>query len=257
MMGPQERDLISLQGRVALVSGGSRGIGAACCRLLARAGCAVAINYRRRADSAQKVLDEVTALAREGLMVGADVANPHLVGAMVDQVVSSLGGLDILVCNAGIWVGGAVESITDADWARMIGVNLTGTFHLIRVAVPHLRARAGSSIVIVTSTAGQRGEAGHSHYAASKGGLIALTRSLAVELAPIRVNAVAPGWIRTDVTIEALSPENIQASLKEPIPLGGPGMPEDVAGPVVFLASDLARHITGAVLNVNGGAVLA
>jgi 3-oxoacyl-[acyl-carrier protein] reductase len=139
----------------------------------------------------------------------------------------------------------------------MLAVNLSGPFHLCREAVPHLRRRAGSSIVMIASTAGQRGEAFHSHYAATKGGMLALVRSLAVELAPIRVNAVAPGWIRTDMTEPLLRPETIGESLKEPIPLGQPGDPEDVAGPVVFLASSLARHMTGAVLNVNGGAVLA
>jgi 3-oxoacyl-[acyl-carrier protein] reductase len=148
--------------------------------------------------------------------------------------------------------------MTDADWARMIGVNLTGTFHLCRAGVPALKARGGGSIVNITSTSGQRGEAFHAHYSASKGGIIALTKSLAVELAPhaIRVNAVAPGWIRTDMTAPFLTPERISESLKEPIPRGRPGDPEDVAGPVVFLCSSLAAHVTGATINVNGGAVL-
>ena len=134
------------------------------------------------------------------LPLGADIADPHQVDAMVGRAVEEFGGLDFLVANAGIWTGGAVEALTDADWARMIGVNLTGTFHLVRAAVPHLRAREGAGMVFIASTAGQRGEAFHSHYAASKGGLIAFTRSLAVELAPIRVNVVAPGWIRTDMS---------------------------------------------------------
>ncbi len=247
---------IDLSGRTALVSGGSRGIGAACCRILARAGCSVVINYRRRADAANQVAEEIRARGGRALPVGADVANPHQVGAMVEQAVQEFGGLDFLVANAGIWTGGPVESLTDADWARMIGVNLTGTFHLVRAVVPHLRARAGAGMVFIGSTAGQRGEASHSHYAASKGALIAFTRSLAVELAPIRVNLVSPGWIRTDMSAESLRPENIASSLKEPIPLGGPGDPEDVAAPVAFLLSSWARHITGAVVNVNGGSVL-
>ncbi len=248
---------LDLTGKAALVSGGSRGIGAACCRLLARAGCDVAVNYRRRADAAQAVVAGIERLGRRAVAVPGDVANPQLVGAMVAQAVSAFGRLDVLVANAGIWTDGAIDRMTDADWARMIGVNLTGTFHLIREAVPHLRAQEGASIVVIASTAGQRGEAFHSHYAASKGGLLALVRSLAVELAPIRVNAVSPGWIRTDMTEPFLRPDTIGDSLKEPIPRGQPGDPEDVAGPVVFLASPLARHMTGAILNVNGGAVLA
>ncbi|MBD3335320.1 MAG: glucose 1-dehydrogenase [Candidatus Eisenbacteria bacterium] len=251
--------MISLKGKMALVTGGSRGIGAACCRLLAEAGCDVAINYRKRATAARETAAAVERLGRRGHPVQADVADPRLVGLMVDQAADELGGLDILVANAGIWTAGPLETMTDADWARMLGVNLTGCFHLARAVVPHLRRRGGGAIVFIASTAGQRGEAEHSHYAASKGGLIAFSKSLAVELAPlgIRVNVVAPGWIRTDMTRPYLTPEKIDASLKEPIPLGKPGEPEDVAGPVVFLASDLARHITGAVLNVNGGAVLA
>lgn len=250
--------LIDLEGKVALVTGGSRGIGAACCRLLARAGCDVAVNYRKRGDAATAVVRDVKGEGRRGIAVPADVMNPMQVEAMVSAVVADLGGLDILVNNAGIWVEGSIDAMTDADWARMIGVNLSGAFHLCRAAVPAMRARGGGSIVNVASTAGQRGEARHSHYAASKGGLIAMTKSLAVELAPdgIRVNAVSPGWIRTDMTEEYLTPERIDESLKEPIPLGRPGEPEDVAGPVVFLVSHLARHVTGVTLNVNGGSVL-
>jgi 3-oxoacyl-[acyl-carrier protein] reductase len=250
--------LIDLSGKVALVTGGSRGIGAACCRLLARAGCDVAINYRKRADRALAVASEVEAMGRRALQVPADVMNPHQVSVIVERVVADLGGLDILVNNAGIWTEGAIETMTDADWARMIGVNLSGTFHMCRAAAPAMIRRGGGAIVNVTSSAGQRGEAFHAHYAASKGGVIALTKSLAVELAPhgIRVNAVSPGWIRTDMTEPFLTPERIGESLKEPIPRGRPGDPEDVAGPVVFLCSDLARHVTGATLSVNGGAVL-
>jgi 3-oxoacyl-[acyl-carrier protein] reductase len=184
--------------------------------------------------------------------------NPATVEVMVRRVVEELGGLDILVNNAGIWTAGPIETMTDADWARMIGVNLTGLFHTCRVAVPFMKARGGGSIVNIASTSGQRGEAGYSHYSASKGGMIAMSKSLALELAPfgIRVNVVSPGWIRTDMTAEDLAPDRIEESLKEPIPLGHPGEPEDVAGPVAFLCSSLARHITGATLNVNGGAVL-
>lgn len=249
--------MIDLTDKVALVTGGSRGIGAACCRMLARAGCHVVINFRVDGEAARDVARDVERTGRRALPVAADVANPHRVGLMVERAVQEMGGLDIVVGNAGIWTDGPIDTMTDADWARMISVNLSGAFHLARASVPHLRAREGASMVFVASTAGQRGEAHHSHYASSKGGLLALVRSLAVELAPgIRVNAVAPGWIRTDMTEPHLRPDRIDESLKEPIPLGRPGEPEDVAGAVVFLASRLARHVTGAVLNVNGGAVL-
>jgi 3-oxoacyl-[acyl-carrier protein] reductase len=250
--------VISLAGRAALITGGSRGIGAACCRLLARAGCDIGINYRHRRDRAAALGAEIEKLGRRVALLEADVIDPMQVDAMVQQAAGELGGIDILVNNAGIWTDAAIETMTDADWARMLGVNLTGAFHLCRSVIPSMRARGGGSIVNIASTAGQRGEARHAHYAASKGGLIALTKSLAVELAEhsIRVNAVAPGWIRTDMTEAFLEPDRIDESLKEPIPLGRPGEPEDVAGPVVFLCSDLARHITGATLNVNGGAVL-
>jgi 3-oxoacyl-[acyl-carrier protein] reductase len=250
--------LISLAGRIALVTGGSRGIGAACCQLLAQAGCDIGLNYRLRMDRAAELAAEIEGLGRRAVLLQADVIDPMQVDAIVKQLTEELGGIDILVNNAGIWVRGSIEAMTDADWARTVGINLTGAFHLCRSVVPAMKARGGGSIVNVASTAGQRGEAHHGHYAASKGGLIALTKSLAVELAEhqIRVNAVSPGWIRTDMTEESLEPDRIDQSLKEPIPLGRPGEPEDVAGPIVFLCSDLARHITGATLNVNGGAVL-
>jgi 3-oxoacyl-[acyl-carrier protein] reductase len=250
--------MIRLDGKIALVTGGSRGIGAACCRLLARAGCDVAINYRKRADAAATVARAIEAEGRRSMTFQADIMNPQQVDAMVATVASEMGGLDILVNNAGIWTAGSIDSMTDADWARMIGVNLSGVFHACRAAVPAMRARGGGNIVNVASTAGQRGEAHHSHYAATKGGMIAMTKSLAVELAPlgIRVNTVSPGWIRTDMSEESLRPERIADSIKEPIPLGRPGEPEDIAGPVVFLCSNLARHITGATINVNGGAVM-
>jgi 3-oxoacyl-[acyl-carrier protein] reductase len=250
--------VIDLQGKVALVTGGSRGIGAACCRMLARAGCDVGIGYRTRADAAARVVRDVEAEGRRAVAIPGDLAHSMAATAAVEQTVAELGRLDILVANAGIWTGVPVETMTDADLARMLAVNLSSAFYLARAAGPRMRESGGGSIVFVASTAGQRGEAGHSHYAASKGGVLALVKSLAVELGPegIRVNAVAPGWIRTDMTEESLRPENIGEALKEPIPLGAPGEPEDVAGAVVFLASSLARHITGATINVNGGAVL-
>ncbi|MBK8232254.1 MAG: SDR family oxidoreductase [Candidatus Eisenbacteria bacterium] len=249
--------MIDLSGQIALVTGGSRGIGGACSRLLARAGADVVVHFRKQAQPALETVAAIEAMGRRSFPIATDVMNPIYVNAMVDQIGERMGGLDLVVLNAGIWTNGAIDTMTDADWARMIGVNLTGCFHVARATVPLLKARGGGSLIFITSTAGQRGEAFHSHYAATKGALIAMVRSLAVELAPnIRVNAVSPGWIRTSMTEHLLTPQAIGTSLKEPIPLGRPGEPEDVAGPVVFLASSLARHITGAILNVNGGSVL-
>lgn len=249
--------MIDLTGQIALVTGGSRGIGGACSRLLAQAGADVVVHFRKQAQPALETVATIEAMGRRSFSIATDVMNPIYVNAMVDQIRERMGGLDLVVLNAGIWTDGAIDTMTDADWARMIGVNLTGCFHVARATVPLLKARGGGSLIFITSTAGQRGEAFHSHYAATKGALIAMVRSLAVELAPtIRVNAVSPGWIRTGMTEHLLTPETIGTSLKEPIPLGRPGEPEDVAGPVVFLASSLARHITGAILNVNGGSVL-
>lgn len=248
--------MIDLRGQVALVTGGSRGIGGACSRLLAQAGADVVVHYRKQAKPAIDTVAAIESLGSRAISIAADAMNPISVRAMVAQIEERMGRLDIVVVNHGIWTEGTIEGMTDADWARMIGVNLSGAFHLARETAPLLK-RQGGSLSFIVSTAGQRGEAFHSHYAASKGGVIALMRSLAVELAPdVRVNAVSPGWIRTDMTAHLLTPETIGDSLKEPIPLGRPGEPQDVAGPVVFLASSLARHITGAVINVNGGAVL-
>jgi 3-oxoacyl-[acyl-carrier protein] reductase len=161
------------------------------------------------------------------------------------------------VNNAGIWKGAAIDEMSDGDWSEMLDVNLTGTFHCIRAAVPAMKSAGAGRIVNVSSTAGQRGEAFHAHYAATKGAVISLTKSLATELAPhgITVNCVAPGWVETDMTAESLSGPEREAILSS-IPLRRVARPEEIAGAVVFLASDLASFVTGEILNVNGGAVL-
>jgi 3-oxoacyl-[acyl-carrier protein] reductase len=176
---------------------------------------------------------------------------------LVDGAVDRFGRLDIVVNNAGIWAGSPIEEVSDGEWNEMLGVNLSGTFHVIRAAVPHMKAAGGGRIINLSSTAGQRGEALHAPYAATKGAVIALTKSLAAELAPfgILTNAVAPGWVETDMTSEALDGDagrRIRAS----IPLDRAGRPEEIAGAVLFLASDLASYVNGEILNVNGGSVL-
>ncbi|MGH9944244.1 MAG: SDR family NAD(P)-dependent oxidoreductase, partial [Pyrinomonadaceae bacterium] len=165
--------------------------------------------------------------------------------------------LDLLVANAGIWEGAPVEEMSEELWDRVIDANLKGTWTVCRAAVPLMKKGAGGSIVIVSSTAGQRGEAGYANYAASKGGQISLTKSLAVELAPnIRVNAVAPGWIETEMNTGVFGDEEYKRKVTEAIPLRRIASADDVALSVLFLASDWARHITGEILNVNGGSVL-
>jgi 3-oxoacyl-[acyl-carrier protein] reductase len=249
--------MIELRGRSALVTGGSRGIGRACCLALARAGARVAVNYRVETPSANLLVEEIEAAGGEAFALSADVAQRADAEMLVDETVARFGGIDILVNNAGIWKGSPVEEISDGEWQEMLGINLTGPFHCVRAAVPAMKEARSGRIVNIASTAGQRGEALHVHYAATKGAVIAMTKSLAVELAPfgILVNAVAPGWTVTDMTREDLLGPRRDAILKT-IPLGRAGTAEDVAGAVLFLCSDLATFVTGEVLNVNGGSVL-
>ena len=249
--------MIDLQGKSALVTGGSRGIGRACCEMLARAGARVAVNYRVERPRGELVVQRIAEAGGEAFAVEADVAIRAEAEMLVDEVVYRYGGLDILVNNAGIWKGAPIEEISDGEWNEMLGVNLSGTFHVIRQAVPHMKTAGGGRIVNISSTAGQRGEAGHAHYAATKGAIIALTKSLAAELAAdgILTNCVAPGWVETDMSAQALGGPEGEA-IRRGIPLGRPGRPEEIAGAVVYLASDLADFVNGEILNVNGGAVL-
>lgn len=245
---------IDLGGKVALVTGGSRGIGAACCRVLAEAGAGVVVGYRREKATAEALCRELSGAGARAVAAAAELESPKGARSLVSACEEAFGRLDALVNNAGIWKEASLESMTDSEWRETLGINLDGVFRLTREALPLLR-RSGGSIVNVSSTAGQRGEAHHSHYAASKGALIAWTKSLAVELAPsIRVNSVAPGWVVTDMTREAL--QEVGEELAGAIPLGRPATPEEIAGPVLFLVSELAAHVTGEILNVNGGSVL-
>ena len=176
---------------------------------------------------------------------------------LIDETIAKLGGIDILVNNAGIWGKSPVDEMSDAEWADMLAINLTGTFHCIRAAVPPMKEARSGRIINIASTAGQRGESFSSHYAATKGGVISLTKSLAVELAGdgILVNCVAPGWTVTDMTRDDLLGAR-RESILQTIPLGRAGTADEIAGAVVFLASELATFVTGEILNVNGGAVL-
>ena len=248
--------MISLAGRVALVTGGSRGIGRATALLLARAGADVAITYHTRTSDADATVREIRALGRHGAAFGGDQADPAVVTAMAEGVRREFGRLDCFVANAGIWPPEEVPlgRLPAGRWRHTMAANLDALFLTTQAAITLMGA--GGRIVLVSSTAGQRGEAFHSDYAASKGAVIALTKSLAIEYAPdILVNCVAPGWVDTEMCIPAFEGDG-RARVEATIPLRRIPPPEDIAGPILFLCSDLARHMTGEVVNVNGGSVL-
>jgi len=248
--------MIELTGRVALVTGGSRGIGAATCKMLARAGADVAVHCATSRRAADDVAGEIAALGRRALVLTADLRDAQQADALVRGVDDAWGQLDILVHNAGVWTHGPLEQLTPEIWDETMSLNLNAVYRITRAALTMMQRSEHAAIVNVASTAAQRGEAEHAHYAASKAALLGWTKSLAVELGPrIRVNAVAPGWVQTGMVTEALrDPTREQAVLRE-IPRGKIGAPADVAGAILFLVSDLAAHVTGEVLNVNGGSV--
>jgi len=248
---------IDLSPRVALVTGASRGIGRATAELLARAGARVAVNYRTDDTGAEQFVRETRAAGGEALALSGDVSHPDEARQIVRDVVSAWGRLDVLVNNAGIWEENAAGSADLDVWDRTFAVNARGAFVVTDAAIPYIE-KEGGSIVFVSSTAGQRGESRHSAYAASKGALISYTKSLAAELGPrgLRVNCVAPGWIETTMTAPVLADAASRQEIERTIPVGRVGRPEDVAGAILFLVSDLARHVQGEILNVNGGSVL-
>ncbi|HEU4506982.1 MAG TPA: 3-oxoacyl-ACP reductase family protein [Pyrinomonadaceae bacterium] len=249
---------LGLAERVALVTGGSRGIGRAVVELLASFGAHVVVNYVSDEDAALETCRIARTHGVKALAVQADVSRVEEAERLLQQTVEHLGRVDFLICNAGIWKGAAVESIPEELWDKTLDINLKGTWSVCRAAVPLMKQQRFGRIVIVSSTAGQRGEANYSNYAASKGAQISFTKSLATELGAsgINVNCVAPGWVQTDMTAEALSdPQEIEW-IKKNVPLGRVATPEDIAGPIVFLCTEWAAHMTGAVLSVNGGSVL-
>jgi len=248
--------MIALDGRTALVTGGSRGIGRAVAVMLAKAGADVAIGYRSRAAEAEAVAREVKAHGRRAVAIGGDLADPTAADRMAAEVERAFGRLDIFVANAGVWPPDDVPlgRLPPERWRATMAANLDAVFHSTRAALGLMGS--GGRVVLVSSTAGQRGEAGHADYAATKGALIALTKSLAVEYAPgILVNCVAPGWVDTDMAAPAFG-DGEKERIAGTIPLRRIPSAEEIAGPIVFLCSDLASHVTGEVLNVNGGSVL-
>jgi 3-oxoacyl-[acyl-carrier protein] reductase len=248
-----------LRDRIAVVTGGSRGIGRATAQRLAEAGAHVVVNYICQTQEAEEAVNGARALGVQALAVQGDISQTHEAAAVVDKALSYFGKLDLVVANAGIWEGAPVDEMSDDVWDKVINHTLRGTWTICRAAVPALRRQGSGAIVIVSSTAGQRGEAGYSNYAASKGGQISFAKSLAIELAPnIRVNCVAPGWVDTELNDPVFGPgtNGYKHEVEQAIPLQRIATADDVANAIVFLGSDWARHITGEVLNVNGGSVL-
>jgi 3-oxoacyl-[acyl-carrier protein] reductase len=251
--------MIDLAGKRAFVTGGGRGIGRATTVLLARAGAAVAVGYRSRKVDADETVRSVGRSGGRAIGVQADLGDPAAARRAVGEVLSALGGLDLLIVNHGVWAPDDVPlaQMSDAQWESTRRANLDGAVYVCRAAIPHITG--GGTIVLVASTAGQRGEALHADYAATKGAVIALTKSLAVELAPsVTVNCVAPGWVDTEMAAQpyARNGGKGKREIEAGIPLRRVASAEDIAGPIVFLCSPLARHITGEILNVNGGSVL-
>jgi 3-oxoacyl-[acyl-carrier protein] reductase len=247
--------MIDLGGRHICVVGGSRGIGAAAATLLARAGADVSLTFRSRADAAAQVVAAIEAAGRRGLALPGDAAEEGVLDRAVDAAVARLGPLAGMVISAGIFEGARIESMTAAFWDRTMAVNLRASFLAVKAAARHMRAHGGGgSIVLYTSTAGQRGSEEYSAYAASKAGQIMFMRGMARELGPdrIRVNCIAPAWTLTDMSapsLDVLGHDEVARGFA----LGRIGTPADVAGPTVFLMSDLAAFITGSTITVDGG----
>ena len=252
--------LIDLIGKTALVTGGSRGIGAATAVLLAKAGADVVITYRTRKDDAERVGGAVEQTGRRRVIVQADLSRREECEKVVRETMEAFGKLDLFIANAGVWPPDDVplSQMTDRQWSTTVATNLDAVFYGTRAALRSMRR--GGRVVIVSSTAGQRGEAFHADYAATKGAVIAFVKSVAVEVAKenITVNAVAPGWVDTEMSKKPYQRDGGKGKgeIERAIPLGRVASADDVAGPIVFLCSDLARHITGEILNVNGGSVL-
>jgi 3-oxoacyl-[acyl-carrier protein] reductase len=248
----------ALDGCVALVTGGSRGIGRSICEALGARGAKVAINYTSREDAAQETADRVRQAGGEPVLAGFDVGDGEAATEAVKKLGKDHGGLHILVNNAGIAKNGLMLRFRDEDWVKTLQVNLFGAFYCTRAAAQHLlRARDRGRVINITSVVGEQGNAGQAAYSASKGGVIGLTKSLAREFASrgVCVNAVSPGFIETDMTADHL-PEAQRAKVLESIPLGRTGEATEVADAVAFLAGPEARYITGQVLRVNGGMLM-
>ena len=253
---------LSLEGKVALITGGSRGIGAATVRMFVEAGARVMFNYEKARAAAEKLVHECG--GKNCAAVACNLEGTRSAQELIAAAIKKFGQLDILVANHGIWPAedAAIDKMSDEHWRRTLSINLDSVFALVKHSVIEMKKRASAKspahIVLISSTSGQRGEAFHSDYSASKGALISFTKSLASELARehIYVNCVAPGWVDTDMSRPSLDDPAIAKEVLRPIPMGRVGTPAEIAGPILFLCTPHAGFITGEIFNVNGGAVL-
>jgi acetoacetyl-CoA reductase len=241
-----------LDGKIAIVTGASRGIGRAIAIALAREGAAVVVNYRSSEDEARAVIEELEALGGKSLLVQGDVSNAQQNRNMITRVLDTWGRIDILVNNAGITRDKTLRKMTDEDWLEVINTNLNSVYYGVMAVMPTMMQQKYGRIINISSFVGQAGNFGQANYAASKGAIIAFTKTAAMELAKynVTVNALAPGFTLTDMLAKV--PENIQAQIKARIPMARFGLPEEIAKAVLFLAAD-ADYVTGQQINVNGG----
>lgn len=257
---PEKGLILSLEDRVAVVTGGSRGIGAAIVRLFIQAGAKVVFNYQRAATEAERLVAELGG-PQHCVAVKADLNSSEAARTLIDSTVQRFGRLDIVVGNHGVWPShdAPIDQMTDQQWRSTLAINLDSLFGLVKYGVAQMKQqRSGGHVVLISSTAGQRGEAFHCDYAASKGAIISMVKGLSTELAAhkIYVNCVAPGWVETEMAAPALHDPEISKRVFATIPLGRVGKPEEIAASVLFLCTPHASFITGEILNVNGGAVL-
>jgi 3-oxoacyl-[acyl-carrier protein] reductase len=250
--------MLGFRGKTILVTGASKGIGAACARLFGELGAGVCVHFHRDERGAGEVVDAIRSRGSDSIAVRADLSRWEEAEVLATRAEEALGPLDVAVVNHGIWKEAPIDTMTRAEYDETLDANLRGYFSVAQAASRRMKTRRGGRIVLVASTAGQRGEARHAHYAATKGAIISLTKSLAAELAKdgVLVNCVAPGWVATPMAEPTLKSPKEREKVLATIPLGRVATPEEVAGPIAFVSSDWASFVTGEVLNVNGGAVL-
>ncbi|MCK9210268.1 MAG: 3-oxoacyl-ACP reductase FabG [Ignavibacteriaceae bacterium] len=248
--------MISFNNKIVFITGGSRGIGAACVKLFHQTGATVVFSYKENKSAADALVNSFS--ANKPFSIQIDFNSEIDIIDKVKFILNEFGRIDILVNNAGIWKYGEADKMSLQDWNETIQINLTSTFLVTKEIIPSMKRNGFGRIINISSTAGQRGEAYYSHYAASKGGIISYTKSLASELGKFNIttNCVAPGWVDTEMASSVFADEAYKEEERKAIPVQRIATAEDIAGPVLFLASDLARHINGEILNVNGGSIL-